>query len=80
MLQFTKGNILGNKPFTNVATLVKGFFSKSPPIVNCNIQRYAPKGAKPSFPKWQISKGALATLVNCENSQPPRFLPNFTNQ
>ena len=25
------------------------------------------KGAKPSLPKWQISKGVLATLINCEN-------------
>ena len=25
------------------------------------------KEAKPSLPKWQVSKGVLATLVNCEN-------------
>ena len=31
------------------------------------------KGAKPSLPKWQISEGALATLVNCENFDLPDF-------
>ena len=25
------------------------------------------KVEKPSLPKWQVSKGVLATLVNCEN-------------
>ena len=45
----------------NICQIGKRFFSKSTPLVNCNIQNYAPKGGKT----------ILTKVVNIQNVHLP---------
>ena len=66
MLQFTEGGVLEKKTIYQ-CHIGKWFISKSPPLVNCNIQKYSPKGKNHTYESGKYTKVALATLVNCEN-------------